>query len=101
MNRMRKLLNYCFVFILLNLFTPVQNFAQKAKSAEKQQKEFLKNEEDTKKKTEKQHKKDLKNHQKLQGKSTRKRMKQDAKKSERIRANRKEPFLKRLFTKKK
>lgn len=41
----------------------------------------------------------FKRHEKIQDKKTRKRMKKNKKKSERMHKNKREPFLKRLFTK--
>jgi Flp pilus assembly protein TadB len=86
-----------FGFIIL---LPHFCYSQKPKSAEKQQQEFLKKDEQRKKDAEKQKVKDLKKHEKSQDKSTQKRMKESRKKAERVRANRKDPFLKRLFVKK-
>lgn len=99
-NLLQKKFKYLVVLIFLSTLATNHCEAQKPKSAEKQRKEFLKKDEKTKKEAAKQRKKDLKAHQKLQGKATRKRMQDASKKSTRISANKKEPFLKRLFTKK-
>ena len=91
-----------FKIILLAaiLAVPFQSCAQKQKSAEKMQQEHFDRQAKQKAESEKAKEKALERHKKIQTKETRKRMKESRKKAKRYKDNRKDPFLKRLFRKK-
>jgi hypothetical protein len=94
MTKLFKIIAISILFLL-----PVVASAQKQKSVKKMQEEHFDKQEDLKKQSEKAREEGLKRHQKMQSKDTQKRMKQTRKRSERNSMNKKEPFLKRLFTK--
>jgi len=94
---MTKLFKIFAISILFLL--PVAATAQKQKSVKKMQQEHFDKQEDLKKQSEKAREEGLKRHRDMQSKETQKRMKQTRKRSERNSMNKKEPFLKRLFTK--
>jgi pyruvate/2-oxoacid:ferredoxin oxidoreductase alpha subunit len=89
-----------FVSLLLSMTGAAELYAQKAQSVKKQQKEFFKKEEERKKAEAKAQEEGLKHHMEMQDKATKKRMKKSRKRSERIAANKREPFWKRWFIKK-
>ncbi|MBL4703184.1 MAG: hypothetical protein JKY54_01600 [Flavobacteriales bacterium] len=95
----------CFLVLLPAMMVPPQAYAQKEKKTVSIKKQNKKNmdtkgtEEDKKKQMKEVTKEVTKRHMKLQDKATKKRMKQTKKKSERLKANKKEPFFKRWFRK--
>lgn len=89
------------LFLLATILAlPFQSCAQKQKSAKKMQQEHFDRQAEQKKAAEKAQGEALERHKKIQTKETRKRMKRSEKKARRHKDNRKEPFLKRLFRKK-
>lgn len=95
---MTKLFKLIAISIMLVL--PIIAVGQKKqKSVKKMQEEHFDKQADLKKQSEEARKAGLKQHMELQTKETRKRMKKSKKRSERTSLNKKEPFLKRLFTK--
>lgn len=95
---MTKLFNFLIIFMLLAL--PLSSCAQKQKSVKKMQQEHFDRQAEQKKAAEKANEAALERHKKIQTKETKKRMKRTEKKSRRVKENRKEPFLKRWFRKK-
>jgi Ni/Co efflux regulator RcnB len=87
------------ISIISILILPLTAFAQKQKSVKKMQDEHFDKQAELKKQADVEREQGLKRHQKIQAKSTQKQMKQTRKKSERYQKNKREPFLKRLFTK--
>ncbi len=95
---MTKLFNFLIIFMLLAL--PLSSCAQKQKSVKKMQQEHFDRQAEQKKAAGAANDKALERHKKIQTKETKKRMKRTEKKSGRVKVNRKEPFLKRWFRKK-
>ena len=91
-----------WIFIFLFLATTAPNtYGQKGKSVKKQQKEFFKKEKEREKASQKEMEEKKEQHIDLQTKDVQKRMKRQKKRSERTKAGKpRDPFLKRLFTKK-
>ena len=94
-----------FSFALLPaLLVPQTSYGQKkpvsTEKANKKNKDKKGREEDKKADLKEVEKELSKHHKRLQAKNTRKMMKQSKKKSKRLKANKKEPFFKRLFRKK-
>ncbi len=74
---------------------------EKQKSPEKQQKEFLKLQDDRDQNSEEKLKEDKKKHDSIQTKETRKRMKNNKKRAGRLQSNKHDrSFFQRIFTKK-
>lgn len=94
MTKLFKIISIVSILIL-----PVTAYAQKQKSVKKMQEEHFDKQAELKKQADVEREQGLKRHQKIQAKSTQKQMKQTRKKSERYQKNKREPFLKRLFTK--
>ncbi|NNC82836.1 MAG: hypothetical protein HKN79_04600 [Flavobacteriales bacterium] len=84
---------------LISIDAPAQK--KKYKAPKDPQKEALKKEEQEAKQLDKDIAKMKKEHRKLQGKKTAKRMKRNKKRSDRYGRGQKDPFLQRLFNKKK
>lgn len=82
------------------LALPLQSCAQKQKSVKKMQQEQFQRQAEQEKAIKKAEEKGLQRHRDIQTKETQKRMKKTLKKSQRHREHQKEPFLKRLFRKK-
>ncbi len=95
MNKLFKIFITCAV-----LSMPFQACAQKQKSVKKMQQEHFDKQAEQQKAAEEAQQEGLKRHKDLQTKETQKRMKRSAKEARRHSDNRREPFLKRLFTKK-
>lgn len=95
---MKKLFQVILICAAFSM--PVQSCAQKQKSVKKMQQEHFDKQADQAKKIEKAKEEALKRHKDIQTKDTQKRMKRADKKAKRHKDNRREPFLKRLFTKK-
>ncbi len=95
---MAKLFKILLLALIFSM--PLSACAQKQKSVKKMQQEHFDRQEEQKKKAAAAEKKALERHHEIQTKETRKRMKQSEKRSKRLRDNRKEPFLKRWFTRK-
>lgn len=93
-----KLFKIFGVAFLLAL--PLQSCAQKQKSVKKMQQEHFDRQAEQDKAIQKAQDDGLKRHRDIQTKETQKRMKKTLKKSGRHREYQKEPFLKRLFRKK-
>ena len=92
------------LIIALMTIVSVDATAQKKKkwkAPKNPQKEAIKKEEQEAKQLDKDIKRLKKEHRKLQGKKTAKRMKKNRKRSDRHAHNKKDPFLHRLFNKKK
>lgn len=89
------------ILIIIAVFSmPLQSCAQKQKSVKKMQQEHFDKQAEQKKAAEDARQEGLKRHKDLQTKETQKRMKRSAKEARRHKDNRRVPFLKRLFTKK-
>lgn len=97
-NTSAKLFKILLFAVIMTL--PLQVCAQKQKSVKKMQQEHFDRQAEQKAAAEKAREKALERHEKIQTKETRKRMKRSRKKANRYKDNRKEPFLKRLFRKK-
>lgn len=89
------------ILILMGALSVVApSCAQKQKSVKKMQQEHFDRQAEQQKAAEEAREEGLKRHKDIQSKETKKRMKRSEKKARRYKDNRKEPFLKRLFTKK-